>query len=578
MFHTKIYKSALMKTVMLGALSCYSILHAQSVNAYKRPIAETVVINGDIHTLEPGVPNAQAMAISDGYIVALSDNKTIKQWITDETEVIDAEGLAIFPSFIDTHNHVFEGASEVGGACELDRELRLVEQIPLLKLCAREVQNNGDWVIGYGHTLDALLSDANGPLPVDVLDTEFPNNPVVIMEESSHSMLVNSAAMEIAGINANREHPVGGRIMFDESSGEPNGVLFDNAGDIVMEIAWNSQNSVFEQSYQGLLAGLEVMAQNGITTIGDGRMYWRRGWWEVWQQAKVDNALTARVSVRPWIYPEVDMQSQLSFLKDIQSDDAHELLIVNQVKMYIDGVLHFGTAKVDEPYTWSWQVDAPTGLYYISPEAMNAWLPELTKIGYGAHIHAIGDKGITESIDAIAKQRQNGSDMLYGLTHLEMVKESDFTRFSKYFIDADFQAGAAFFAEHGWAVDYLGPIRARKMLQMRGVYNAGGNVTFSSDWTVNDVNPLVAIANSIRNKAGQGLPNIDSAIRAATINGAQALGIEHVTGSLKVGKAADFVILSRDISTATASQIENTEILSTYLLGDLVYDAESSAN
>lgn len=547
---------------------------AQAGNIDELQTADMVLLNANIHTLEPQMPKARAMAVIDGYIVELDSNDIIQQWIGDDTQVIDVEGLTVLPGFIDTHNHVFEGASELGGNCELDPALTLTELIPILDECAAGVSEKGQWVMGYGHQLNALLDEETPDTPRHILDQIFPDNPVVIMEESSHSMLVNSLALNLIGFDEDTPHPQGGIIMREEDSGELNGILFDNAGDLVMEMAWNSQSDLFNQSYEGLLAGLEEVAANGITTVGDGRMYWQRGWFDVWQQAAIDDELTARVSVRPWIYPDLDVDEQLEYLETIQSDNVESLLLVNQVKMYIDGVMHFGTAKVASPYKWSWQSDSPNGLYYITPNALQSWLPALDKIGYGAHIHAIGDLGISQAIDAIAKVRNKGSDQLYGLTHLEMVQRKDFVRFSRYGIDADFQAGATFFAQHDWAVPYVGKARAKKMLQMRGVFDAGANVTFSSDWTVNDMNPLMAIANSLKLKKKQGLPDINAALKAATINGARALGLDDVTGSLKVGKAADFVILSADITRLSADEIAKTQIVTTVLMGDVVFDMD----
>lgn len=554
-----------------------ALANAQLVNINDlhedRP-ADMVLINANIHTMAAHQPRAQALAVIDGYIVDIGNNQRITSWIGQETQVMDAQGLFVLPGFIDTHNHVFEGASEVGGSCELSPDLTLLEQIPLLQACAELPSEQGAWITGYGHRLDTLLSEATTNTPREILDDIFPDNPIVIMEESSHSMMANSRALALAGFSSRSPHPQGGRITKDPKSGELNGILFDSAGDIVMELAWNSQSGVFNKSYDGLLAGLAEAAKHGITTIGDGRMYWQRGWYDVWQLVKKDGELTARVSLRPWIYPEVDRKKQLAYLQRIQSDDIDELLIVDQVKMYIDGVMHFGTAKVAKPYDWSWQEDAPRGLYYITPEALESWLPALQKIGYGAHIHAIGDLGITQAIDAIANVRTAGSQAHYGLTHLEMVRKSDFKRFARYGIDADFQAGASFFARHEWAVPYVGKRRAMNMLQMRGVYDAGANVTFSSDWTVNDLNPLMAIANSLRLKDKQGLPDIYSAMAAATLNGAKALGVETITGSLREGKAADFVILSNDITRSTPDTIEDTEVVTTVLLGDVVFDIE----
>ncbi|MGB0494875.1 MAG: amidohydrolase [Kangiellaceae bacterium] len=536
----------------------------------KNYAADLVIVDAYIYTANERQPRASALAIKDNRIVYVGDQKGTDNYIDDETDIIELAGKMLLPGFVDTHNHIFEGASQIGGNCQLDKHLALQKQTSNLKVCQSQVVTKDTWVIGYGHQLDVLMSEVIEDTPREFLDHFFPNNPVIIMEESSHSMLVNSNALRLAGINSESDHPQGGRIMFDEK-GEPNGILFDNAGDSVMELAWNAQSDVFQQSYDGLLDGISEVSANGITSVGDGRLYWRRGWYEVWEKARTEGELTLRVSLRPWVYPEIPLDSQLKILKEMYDPNINSLLIVDQVKMYSDGVLHFGTAKMLRPYNESMQVNDPKGLNYIPPRRLNKWISELRNLGYGAHIHAVGDAGIRQSVDAIQKERIKGSQLRYGLTHLELIDPIDIKRFSKLNIDADFQAGADSFADHSWAEYLVGKKRAKQMFLMRDLFDTGVNITFSSDWTVNPLNPLVAIANSVRWSHKQGLPNIDEAIYAATLNGAKALGLASITGSIEVGKSADLVVLGRDITRLNPDQIEQTKILMTIFRGEVVY-------
>jgi len=533
--------------------------------------ADLIITNAMVYTLDETQPEAEAVVVTNGEIEFVGDSKEAMKRTTSDTKIIDAEGMMLLPGFIDTHNHVFEGASEAGGGCLLSRVKRLKNQRAELLRCQRSIKKPGEWMIGYGHELDALWGNSQNLNPRKFLDEWFPDNPVIIMEESSHSMLANSMALKLAGIGASSEHPQGGRIMFG-LDGNPNGVLFDNAGDIVMEQAWNSLSDNFRVSYEGLLAGMEEAVRHGITTIGDGRLYWRRGWYEVWQQALKDDSVIVRTSLRPWIYPELDFDEQIDYLSNIANPNKDDLLIVDQAKLYIDGVMHFGTAKVLEAYKWSWQENLPHGLNYISPQKLPGLLKRLDQIGYGAHVHAIGDRGVRETLDAIEKARESGSEQIYSMTHLEMVDAADFNRFRQLDVHADFQAGAEFFADTGWASFYVGRERAKRMMPMREIYDTGANITFSSDWTVSSINPLVAIANSLRLRESKGLPNIRAAIAAATINGAKALGLESKTGSIEIGKSADFVLLDRSIVSLNADEIEKALVVMTILQGEVVFD------
>ncbi len=533
--------------------------------------ADLVLQKGNFYTANDKQPHASAIVIDAGKIVYVGDEDGSLSFVTAETKVVDLKGQTVLPGFIDSHNHVFEGASEVGGGCLLSPTRSLKKQKHLLEACKRSISTEGEWIIGYGHQLDVLMSNNPETNPRQFLDRIFPDNPVVIMEESSHSMLANSLALDVAGFDESTTHPQGGRIMRSPKTDLLNGVLFDSAGDIVMEIAWNSIDSNAEESYQGLLAGMQQAVCHGITTIGDGRLYWRRGWYDIWQSALDNDDIIVRTSLRPWIYPELEAQTQIDFLTEIVNNNLEDLLIVNQVKLYIDGVLHFGTAKVLNPYLSSWQTKLPHGLNYIDPSELPPLLGALNKIGMGAHIHAIGDGGVRESLNAIEKVRALGSNRKYSLTHLELVDPADIGRFESLGVDTDFQAGADFFGEHSWARPYIGPQQSKNLMPMREVFNTGANVTFSSDWTVNSINPLAAVSNSVLLRESIGLPNLDDALHAATINGAYALGLQSTTGSIEVGKSADLVGLDRNILELDPADIRAAEVVFTMLRGKIVY-------
>ena len=239
-----------------------------------------MIVNANVYTADLNNPYAQAIAISDGDIIFVGTTEKSLSLVDDETEVIDVRGMQVLPGFIDNHNHVFEAASEVGGDCELSPELTPVEQLPLLRACKKEAEPN-QWIIGWGHSIDSTLEQDSEFTPLEVIDSVFAQQPVIIMEQTSHSMWVNSVALKLAGIDKNTANPQGGVIMRVGDSEELLGILIDNAGDIVIEQAWNSINNKFSKSYDGLLNGLQQSTQNGITTIGDGRLYWKRGWYQV---------------------------------------------------------------------------------------------------------------------------------------------------------------------------------------------------------------------------------------------------------------------------------------------------------
>lgn len=531
--------------------------------------ADTLLTNATIYQH----PQASVIAITDGVISHIGTAQSTKGFQSNQTEIIDLEGAFILSGFVDNHNHIFEAMGVTGGDCELSDEASLTKLKAELRYCYQQNKRHKDWIIGYGFSIEQVM-DYEQQTPLEIIDTIFPHRPVIFMEQTSHAMWVNSKALELASITSKTPNPQGGVILKDEQSGELTGILLDNAGDIVMELAWNATSDKFNKSYDGLLAGLEEIAKFGITTIGDGRLYWKRGWFGVWQQVAKDKKLTARVSLRPWIYPNDSMQLQLQKLKQLKASNKSEWLYLDQVKMYSDGIFTNGTARTFAPYLDTYLPEQPNGIHYIPPKAMQKWLTSLDKIGYGAHIHTIGDGAVNDALNTIAVAQKQGSDREYTLTHVELVDSKDLPRFKQLGVTADFQVGSSYITanDHQWAEPFLGKKRAHRLVSVKSLYQTGANISLSSDWNVNPVNPLFGIANSLIMK--QGLPNIDAAIQAYTLNPAKSLGLDHDIGSIEVGKKADFVVLDRDIRQLKPRQIKKASVLMTILEGEIVFDVD----
>ncbi|GGE61760.1 amidohydrolase [Priestia taiwanensis] len=539
-------------------------------------LSEDVVFkNGTIYTSNEKQDMVEAIAIKDGKITFVGSNKDVEKFINKGTQVIDLKGNLVLPGFIDNHNHLFEAKSPAAGNCEVSPDDSLQDQRSYLKDCQKGVKA-GEWISGTGFSLENLLKDMDKPsedqTPLQLLDEMFPNNPVVIMERTAHSVWVNSKALELTGLNKGAKDPQGGRIIMDPETGEPFGILYDAAGDIVMEKAWSAQPDLFKKNYEGLLDGLDEVAKNGITTVGDGRLYWKRGWLDVWDKVYDEGKLTSRVVLRPWVYPNVNEAEQLEYFNKIKHDDLSSRMLINQVKMYSDGISINSTAKTLDKYKFEWFPGNPYGLNYIPEEKMKWWLAELNKIGYGAFIHTIGDAGVRESLNAIEATKKAGSTRPYTLTHVEMVEDSDIKRFATLGVSADFQVGHDFAEDpnQGWASEYFSNNQMKRMMPLGKVWKTGANVSLSSDWDVNELNPLVTISNAL-SLGEKGLPDVYAAIDAYTIKPAKSLGLDKITGSIEVGKSADIVVLDDDITEMKEEKIPNAKVLMTILQGEVVY-------
>lgn len=531
--------------------------------------------NGTIYTSNGKQDIVEAVAVKEGKITFVGSNKDVEGYINEDTKVVDLQGHFILPGFVDNHNHIFEAKSPAAGNFSVSPDASLQEQRSYLNTCKKGVKD-GEWISGTGFSLEELLKDmdekSEQQTPLQVLDELFPNNPVLIMERTSHSVWVNSKALEVVGINKETKDPQGGRIIRDSETREPFGILYDTAGDIVMEKAWNSQPNLFEKNYEGLLDGLDEVAKNGITTVGDGRLYWKRGWLDVWNKVNDEKKLTSRVVLRPWVYPNLNEAEQMEYFKKIKRDDVSSRMLINQVKMYSDGISINSTAKILEKYKFEWFKGTPYGLNYIPEEKMKWWLTELNKIGYGALIHTIGDGGVRESLNAIESAKKEGANQPYTLTHVEMVEDSDINRFAKLGISADFQVGHDFAEDpkQSWASAYFTNQQMERIMPLGRIWKTGANVSLSSDWDVNELNPLVTISNALSIDE-KGLSDVYAAIDAYTIKPAKALGLDNVTGSIEVGKSADMILLNEDITKMSADKIPDAKVLVTVLQGEVVY-------
>lgn len=529
--------------------------------------ATLVLTNGAIYTVNPEQPWAEAVVIKNSKIAYIGNQDGAKKYLDDDSQVIDLKGKLVLPGIHDTHLHPLEAGSD-RVSCILDTDLGITDNLNIVADCARN-HPGSDWLLGWGHSLESLLETESSP--VALLDAVESERPIAIMEFTSHSVWVNSKALELAGIDAQTPPPTGGAILKD-TNGEPNGILLDAAGDLVFELALAPTPALKRANYEGLLYGLEQVAKNGITSIVDARVYWQRGYLDAWYKAQAEGTLTARTVLSLWAYPDMEDSAQLAKLKSMYSNDPESMLRVNQIKLYSDGILHNATAALHDPYLDYFAEVGAYGLNYFNAQRLAHYTAELEKTGFNMHIHAIGDRGVTEALDAIAfAQNQNGKLGRHRITHVEMVQEADKPRFAELDVIADFQLAGDFTKpeHHGDMAPLIGQ-RAYSMLPVRDLYNSGATITLSSDWDVSSLSPFVGMQNALT-RGDQSLPDLAAVIEAYTLNGAYVMGQEDKTGSLEPGKYGDMIVLDRNIFTIPKEQISKTQVEMTIVGGEIVY-------
>lgn len=557
----------------LFGILCGQVMSGQSFSGQTVPkvMADMVLRNGAIYTVNPSQPWAEAIAIVGDMIVFVGTNQDALAFIDEQTEVIELNGRMVLPGLHDVHMHPLEAGSPAAGDCLLDNTETDPENfIPALQACNLSPNSNG-WILAGGHSIFTLY-EAQRP-PRLILDDLYPDVPVAILEETSHSLWVNSRALEVSGISAATPDPVGGHIIkWDDE--EPSGILLDNAGDFVLQMALASTPDIDAANYDGLVNySLPLLAEMGITSICEGRTYWKRNYHQIWQDIKNDGLLTARVVLAPWVYPE-DIDADLITALQNLYDAGDDMLRITQLKCYSDGIIINATAALHDPYLDNLGLPFSNGLNYLTAGRLGNLITILEQSGYDFHIHAIGDRGITEALDAIEAARDVNGDIgaRHRITHLEVLDSLDLPRFADLDVTADAQVAGDFTNPENWGDNepFLGPERSDNFIPLRSLYDAGARISLSSDWDVSSPNPFVAMEHAIT-RDPQALPTLDAIIEAYTINAAYVMRQETDLGSIEAGKLADVIVLDQHIFNVPAGEIGQTSVLLTILGGEIVH-------
>ncbi|WP_217701339.1 amidohydrolase [Tenacibaculum aiptasiae] len=521
--------------------------------------------NGKIFTVNEAQPWAEALIIEKNKIVFVGSNSEAEQKIEKGAEKINLKGKLVLPGFHDVHMHPMEVGSTTTVFTLNENESDAENYISIIKKAAQD-NPNVKWLIGFGHSIGALFDAQRSPL--EIIDEAVSDRPVIIMEQTSHSMWINSKGLEMAGITGASKNPQGGIIMKD--NGALNGVLIDNAGDLVYQQALTALKDA-NGEYDGMVSYvLPELAKHGITSVSDARTYWKRDQHKTWKNLADNGKLTARFNLGLWAYPTADDASQIASLKTLFENNENSLLKINQIKLYSDGITHNTTAALHSNYKEDY-FNQPTnnGLNYFTENRIAKYVQELESVGFDFHIHAIGDRGVTEALNAIQK---SGSDKgRHRLTHVEMVSLSDMNRFKQLNVTADAQVAGDFTQPQNWHHNnhLLGSTLADNQVPIKSLKEAGARLTLSSDWNVSSLNPFIGLQNAVT-RSPQNI-SLEEAIKAYTINGAYVMRQENKVGSLEVGKLADFVVLDRDIFTISTSQIKQTKVILTIFNGKEIY-------
>jgi predicted amidohydrolase YtcJ len=551
-------------SILLSFSSCKKVNNANEASQSN----EQFYKNGQIYTVNASQEWAEAMLVRNGIIIAIGTEAGVRNQASGNAQIIDLNNKMVMPGIHDVHLHPLEAASNnfqfILNETETDPENYAADIQKALNN-----KPNAAWTLGWGFDIYTLFDATREP--IEILDDISTTQPIAVMELTSHSIWVNSKALELAGIDENSASPAGGIIMKDDN-GFPNGLLIDNAGNQIIDLAIASIPNNEQNDYDGLLNfALPELAKNGITSICDARTYWKRNHHLTWQKIEDEGNLTVRVNLGLWLYPTENDLSQISSLKSLYSNDPNSFLKINQIKLYADGIIINTTAAMEDDYLFDlFKLTTNNGLNYVSESRISQYISALEPTGFDFHIHPIGNRGVNEGLNAI-EQSSNGNGR-HRLTHVEYVLPADYLRFNQLNVTADAQVAGDFTQPANWheTDEFIGAALNNANIPIKSLLQANARITLSSDWDVSSLNPFIGLQNAVT-RVPQEL-SLANAIKAYTINAAYVMRQESQVGTLEAGKEADFIILSQNLFAIQANQINQTQVLKTYLKGELIYE------
>lgn len=538
--------------------------------------ADLVLTNAKVYTVDEDFKQAEAVAIQGSKIIFVGSNAEAAKFVTTGTEVIDLKGQTVVPGLADAHYH-FMGVGAREFHLNLDGTKSLEEFLARIEAEVKKA-GPGEWVRGRGW-MEEDWPTKEFPTRAD-LDRIAPNNPVFMGRADGHAAVVNSKALELAGITKATPNPQGGEILHDKRSGEPNGLLLDRAMGLVVSHMPPDSSHAMQVNY-AKAANATALAY-GLTQIHDMGISWDT------------------VNLYKDLYAKKEMQIRIHAYIRGPSDDSKQLLeqgpqiglfdnhlTVRGIKISQDGALGSRGAALLQPYS-----DFDTqGLLIYKDEEIYPTIKEATARGIQMAIHAIGDRANRDILDNFARAfaevpaaQRKIADPRFRIEHAQIVALDDIPRFKELGIIPSMQPSHAIGDLH-FAVRRLGLDRMLEAYAWRTFMDQGSYIPGGSDAPVEEGNPMIEFYAGCVRRDTTGFtadgwhPELrmtrEEALRALTIWPAKAVFEENIRGSIESGKLADLTVLDRDLMTEPEERLFDIKAVMTIVGGDIVFRREN---
>ncbi|EEB77024.1 MAG: amidohydrolase [Halioglobus sp.] len=533
--------------LVLGVLIVGVAILAKMATRLPAPPDHQVFINGDVLTMDASSRIVEAVSVRGERIEAVGSTDEIMALVSNQTEVVDLRGRTLMPGFIDAHGH-FPGSGMSVIAADLTsppvgNKQSMEEVLAALKERAASIEP-GKWVSGFGYD-DTLLAEQRHPTRAE-LDEVSTEHPVVAMHVSGHMVVVNSMALELVGISAETENPVGGVIARREGSREPNGLLEENARLGVVDAM---QDTGVLAVYQMIKKAVRDYAQVGVTTAQSGGT-----------SVMLSDGLSlfSKLGVIPQRLVLFAFDTEFAELIDAGEFDPQKYysdrVRMPAVKLVADGSIQGYTGYLSHPYHMPFKGDESyRGYPSISREVLFDRVQRLHGLGYQLAIHGNGDESIEDILDAFeaAQQAHPRDDARMILIHSQMAREDQIARMKGLGVTPSFFSAHTYYWGDRHRDIFMGPERAAAMSPARWAQQYKLRFSSHMDTPVTPMLPLQAVWSQVYRLSYGGdvigedqRIDVMSALRAVTIDAAWQVFQEDRVGSLEAGKLADMIILS----------------------------------
>ncbi len=531
--------------------------------SFDRTEPEIILFNGNIFTVNPKEPSAQAVAIAGGRLMGVGSSADILKMATGRTKKFDLGQKTVLPGFIDAHTHpAYSGIKHLK---MVDCDLRSIRDIKDAISKRAAVTPKGEWVLGFKY--DDTKTSEGRKINLSDLDDAAPGHPVRIVHRGGHTNYCNSLAFKMAQINESTPNPPGGE--FEKSSdGKLTGCVKESASDIIDNLIPNTFTR--DEMREGVKLISKMMAKSGITSATDagGNPEALQAYEDAYESGDLSTRIYCMIH-----YTHIDKM----IAAGVRTGMGNDWVKIGGLKMTCDGSISERTARLSQPY-----IGRPDdyGIMIMNEEQLYPYAKKAYDAGWQIGIHANGDVGIDATLklyERLNKEKPK-SDPRFRIEHCTMINDNLIQRMKALgVIPTPFSTYVYY---HGEKMKQYGEDRLKNMFALRSFIDAGIRPTQASDYPPGPFEPMMALQSSVTRTDMKGNTwganqkvTVEEAIKIGTINGAYASFEEISKGSLVAGKLADLVVLGKNPFKEDHSALINIPIERTMAGGKWVYES-----